>query len=205
MTQKASVNPGGPAEPGGRLPDPSQWVERYGAALYRYALFRVRDAAVAEELVQETFLAAWRGRDRFAGRSAAKTWLVGILKRKIVDHFRRENAGPAREGPGDADPILRQCFDKRGKWRVTPRDWGGDPAAELERREFWAVFQRCLTRLPAQQGDAFSLYELEGRSGKESREILHVTASNLWVLLHRARLRLARCLDLHWFGAAEKE
>lgn len=188
------------------LPDPAQWVNRYGEALYRYAFFRVRNHAEAEELVQETLLAAWRGRERFAGRSTPKTWLIGILKRKLVDYFRAQPAHFPGDGVESTDRILTQCFDNRGKWRVQPRDWGNDPAADLEREDFWRIFHRCLAKLPAQQGDAFSLCELEDRPTKEVRQMLNVSSNNLWVLLHRARLRLARCLDVNWFGnAAERE
>jgi RNA polymerase sigma-70 factor (ECF subfamily) len=82
-----------------RLPDPGEWVERYGDALYRYALARLRRPQEAEEAVQDTLLAALKGRGQFQGQSHPRTWLIGILKRKIADLFRRA----ARSGPGD-DP-----------------------------------------------------------------------------------------------------
>ena len=185
-------------EPPPRLPDPALWVERYGDGLFRYAFVRVRRREIAEDLVQETFLAALRARDQFGGRSSFRTWLTGILRRKIVDHIRRESRRSSAD-LGAAPSWLERLFDHNGKWRVEPTAWGSDPSAALEQKEFWEVFQRCLAKLPARLADAFTLWELDELSSQEVRQILNVSANNLWVLLHRARLGLARCLDVNWF------
>jgi RNA polymerase sigma-70 factor, ECF subfamily len=181
--------------------NPERWVDDHGDLLYRYALVRVRDASHAEELVQETFLAALASRERFAGASSERTWLVGILKHKIVDHFRRS----ARELTGDAplgDDDLELFEESSRYWihEVGPADWGADPAAAFERARFWETLDRCLGELAPRAASAFALRELEGLDGGEICKVLGVTPTNLWVMLHRGRAHLRLCLEKHWVG-----
>jgi RNA polymerase sigma-70 factor (ECF subfamily) len=178
-----------------QLPEPAEWLSRYGDALYRYALARLRRPQEAEEAVQETLLAALKARRQFQGRSHPRTWLMGILKRKVVDRLR----AAAREASGVATD-LDAWFDGRGKWRRPPVRWD-DPAAAAERSEFWRVVRRCLAKLPARMGAAFTLRTLDEQEPGEVCRQLAVSPANLWVLLHRARLRLVRCLEIHWFDA----
>lgn len=180
--------------------DPEQWVDEHGDLLFRYALVRVRDASIAEELVQETFLAALKSRERFAGSSSERTWLVGILKHKVVDHFRRR----ARELPAE-DPFGREdldLFQEHGYWihDVGPVDWGADPAADYERTRFWDVLGHCIGELPTRAASAFTLRELDGLEADEICKVLGVTSTNLWVMLHRARAHLRLCLEKRWIG-----
>jgi RNA polymerase sigma-70 factor (ECF subfamily) len=188
----------------GRAPA-ADWVERYGDDLYRFALLRVRNAHDAEDLVQETLLAGFRARAQFAGRAAVRSWLTAILKRKIVDWLREKGRGERAGAIRPTEDLLDNLFDARGKWRVKPGFWGAPPEAALERKEFWQVLRRCLDRLPARQASVFSLREIEQMSNQEVRRALRVSPSNLWVLLHRARLGLSRCLDLHWFGRTKRK
>jgi RNA polymerase sigma-70 factor (ECF subfamily) len=180
--------------------DPSAWVDRYGDYLFRYAMVRIRDRSAAEDLVQETFLAALAGRDRFAGASSEATWLVGILKHKVADHFRRQ----ARESPVDAadlrDPPDPSAFDGSGHWVSGPADWGGDPAELLRQQEFREQLLRCLSGLPPGHANAFTLREIDGAATGEICKVLNVTETNLWVILHRARMQLRRCLEDRWFA-----
>ncbi len=176
------------------LPVPEEWLERYGDALYRFARARLRQSHEAEEAVQDTLLAALRTRDQFQGRSDPRTWFIGILKRKIVDRL-RSSARQATE----ADPAeLDAWFDSSGHWRRSPRDWG-DPAAFVERSDFWRVLRRCVDGLPPQMAAAFTLRTLDDNDPKEVCQELAISPSNLWVLLHRARLRLVSCLQANWF------
>jgi RNA polymerase sigma-70 factor (ECF subfamily) len=183
-----------PARPD--LPEPAEWLGRYGDALYRYALARLRRPHEAEEAVQEALLAALRARGQFQGRSRPGTWLMGILKRKVVDRLR----AAAREARGTDPDDLDFWFDARGKWRRPPGRWD-DPAAAAERSEFWGVVRRCLARLPARMAGAFALRTLDEQAPADVCRELGISPGNLWVLLHRARLQLVRCLELHWFGA----
>lgn len=180
--------------------DPDRWVDEHGDALFRYAILRLRDQELAEEVVQETFLEALRVRESFAGRSTERTWLVGILRHKILDHFRRR--GRRRE-ESNLDAYERpdgSTFDGRGHWKAFPADWD-QPGRDIERGEFWAVFGRCLSDVPRGLADAFFLRELDGLDSPSICETLKITPANLWARLHRARTLLRRCLETRWFGA----
>ena len=192
-------------DPSHQPTDPAAWLDQHGDALYRFALARVRDPALAEDLVQETLLAALRARDSYAGAAAERTWLIAILKNKIIDHFRRS----AREAPLPDEPdddVIDALFRSpgNGHWNRMPSRWD-EPESALEQTHFWQVFQECLEGLPARQAQLFSLVEFEGLATEELCKLLAVSTSNVWVMLHRARLRLRECLEQNWFGpAAEK-
>lgn len=179
------------------LPDPRELVDRHGDYLYRYAIARVGDPELAKDLVQETLLAAVQGGDRFSGRSSPKTWLVAIMRHKIVDHFRRS----AREW-ADLDPNPEDgAFDASGRWSAPPADWRTDPGIALDRAEFWEALRECLTELPRRQATAFSLREIDGLDTEELCQVFETTATNVWVLVHRARMALRRCLEASGFGS----
>jgi RNA polymerase sigma-70 factor (ECF subfamily) len=183
---------------GQTLPEPVEWLTRYGDALYRYALALLRRPHDAEDVVQETLLAALKARGEFQGRCHPRTWLMGILKRKVVDRLR----AAAREVPAANLDDLDFWFDSRGKWRKAPGRWD-NPAAAAERSEFWGVLRRCLARLPVRMASAFTLRTLDDQSPDEVCRELAISSANLWVLLHRARLHLVRCLERHWFDLEE--
>lgn len=185
------------------LTDPESWVERYGDYLYRYALARVGDPSAAEDIVQETLMAALRARQGFQRRSGFRTWLTGILKHKVVDHFRRRR--PDREGSGEdpADFDADSPFDGRGKWKSGPAAWGSDPAGSLERKEFLNWLFYCLGVLPDRMARVFMLREFDGYDTPEICQEMDITATNCWTLLHRARVALRRCLEKHWADRGE--
>jgi RNA polymerase sigma-70 factor (TIGR02943 family) len=178
--------------------EPSQWLDRYGDGLFRYALSRLRNREAAEEVVQETFVSALKARDQYSGRGSENGWLVGILKRKIIDYVRRRNrllSGTDDDSQADLSETL---FDQTGRWREDPRLFGRDPAAGMESKEFRAALNDCLTGLSEKQRNVFTLREIEDISSDLICKELDITPSNLWVLLHRARLRLASCLRSKW-------
>ena len=182
--------------------DPSEWVDRYGDFLFRYAMLRVRDRSAAEDVVQETFLAALAGRKSFSGGSSESTWLVGILKHKIADHFRKR----AREAPlPEAEPSGNDPFDRRGHWNPGPFDWGGDPEDLLRRKDFLDRFLECLSGLSRNQADAFTMREIDGAGTGEICKVLNLSETNLWVILHRARMHLRRCLEVRWFETIRRD
>ncbi|MFG0283476.1 MAG: sigma-70 family RNA polymerase sigma factor [Phycisphaerales bacterium JB039] len=179
--------------------DPDRWVPDHGEALLRFAQVRLRDHDAACEAVQETLAAALGARDSFAGQASERTWLIAILKRKVVDEIRRRaRTGPTSE---DARQIEGDLFE-RGFWRRRPADWPADPGASMQQQEFWDALEACLAALPERTGQAFVLRELDGLDTAEICEILALTPTNLSTLLHRARLRLRECLSQRWFGGA---
>ena len=185
--------------------DPEAWVDEHGDALFRYALFRIQDAQVAEDLVQETFLAAIRGKDSFAGRSTVKTWLFGILKHKIIDHIRKISRERPEENIETIADLASKDFDDRGGWNYQPSEWTTNPSLIFQQQEFWQILKTCLSELPPRLNQAFTLRELDGLSAEEVRKILGVTPTNGGVMLHRARMRLRECLELRWFGEEKRK
>lgn len=183
--------------------DPSEWVDRYGDYLFRYGMLRLRDRSTAEDLVQETFLAALKDRGAYSGNSSESTWMVGILKHKIADHFRRQ----AREAPLEDGDLREQpdpsSFDRSGHWVSGPADWGGNPADLYREKRFLDQFKKCLAGLSPNQANAFTLREIEGADTAEICKVLNVTETNLWVILHRARALLRRCLETRWINRSE--
>ena len=182
-----------------------RWVDRYGDQLYRYALVRTRDPHLAEDLVQEALLAALKSRGDFEGRSSVKTWLVAILKNKIMDHLRRVyREQPLLASETDADPI-DALFNERGHWKNSPGDWRQDPAAVLEQKQFMQILHACLAQMPERLAHAFMLREMDGLSPREICKVMNISPSNSWVILYRARMRLRECIGRQWPGADRRK
>jgi RNA polymerase sigma-70 factor, ECF subfamily len=188
-----------------RLSDPERWVEAYGDYLFRYALSRLRDPAKAEDMVQEAFLAALKGVKSFQGRSTEKSWLMGILKNKIFDHYRKSS----RETPfTDLEFYSDEESDRyipdgpfKDAWihQSGPQEWS-DPGASLDNEAFWKTYRDCSNKLPKNVSTVFNMREVDGVESKDICAILNITENNLWVMLHRARMALRRCLETNWFG-----
>lgn len=184
--------------------DVSVWLAEYGDALFRYAKKRVGDRDVAEDLVQDTFLAALRSASEFEGRSKVLTWLIGILRHKIADHMRKLARQRERDEKHRQEQQQADVFHN-GHWRVGLRPWTKDaqesnPASAIESREFWQVVESCREKLPAKLATAFRMRDLEQLSMADICETLEITTSNLSVRLHRARVLLRECLDQNWFA-----
>ena len=185
-----------------RTINPEEWLKQHGNVLFRYALSRVRERETAEDLVQETFLAALRSQENYAGRAAEQTWLVGILRHKILDHYRRrrEDSLPAEtEGEAQSD-LVDRLFNRSGHWVEGPKAWK-DPRQALRQDEFFEVLQRCVQALPGRHGEVFSLYQIDQNSSESVCEALGISSSNFGVIMYRARLRLRQCLEVNWFAA----
>ncbi len=196
---------------GENLSKPEDWVAEYGDYLFRYAIVRLRNSEAAEDAVQETFLAALKARDSFSKRSSPKTWLVGILRHKIIDYIRKQSRErPATElESADSDSAMDDLFDRRGHWKMdalgdAPGEWPDNPRKALAQKEFRAVLDSCMSNLPGRLAQAFALREIEGFKGKEVGKALDIPPTNLWAMLRRARMRLRRCLDINWFGKPSK-
>jgi len=174
--------------------------------LFRFALGRLRNEATAEDLVQETFLAALRGGQSFAGRSAEKSWLVSILKNKICDYYRkasRETSFTDLEfySAEERDSFIPDGLFK-GAWNpeTGPLAWSSDPGAGVDNQEFWKAYHHCASQMPPKIAAVFTMREVDEVESKEICSILNISESNLWVMLHRARMALRHCLENNWFG-----
>ncbi len=174
--------------------DVALWVDQFADSLFRYAMAKTGDVTIAEDLVQDTFVAAVSRRDSFRNESAVLTWLLAILKRKIADYYRKQSRQPTE-----------QLNDKANRNHptenaVAPRRWCDDPAQICEDREFWKTFNLCVDKLPSKLSDAFILREVNQHSLEEVRELLGVSATNLSMRLHRSRMAVRDCLNKNWFG-----
>jgi RNA polymerase sigma-70 factor (ECF subfamily) len=181
------------------IENPEQWVDLYADDLFCYALKFISNRDTAQNLIQETFLAALKNRHTFAGQSKAKTWLIGILKNKISDHLRSKY----REIPVSQlvdQEAIDSFFDSQSSHLTQePKAWAFNPSFHIENKEFWSTFQECLKGLPERTAQAFCLREIDGMESKEICKVLGITTTNLWVALHRARIQLRGCLGKHWF------
>ena len=173
-------------------------LESHRTALMRFAILQVRNHEIAEDLTQETLLAAIAQKGKFEGRSAIRTWLVSILRHKIINHINRNG----RETPmdmSDADE-LDELFLANGRHVDMPRDWG-TPDAVLSEKSFFAALEKCVSGLPIATGQAFLMREVMGCEADEICKELEISGTNLWVMLHRARMRLRACLETGWLAA----
>lgn len=198
-----------PAPPAS-LVNPERWVQEHGDALFGYAALRVPNQAVAQDLVQETFLAAIKARDGFQGHSTERAWLFGILRNKLADFYRLQSREVLLNASDSAVPEERGAFGANGLGRdgwiqaLAPKAWE-TPEEILVSKEFQQVLTGCLSRLPHKIARVFLLREIEDVSSDEICKDLGVSANNVWVMLHRARMGLRRCLEAHWFGDSEAQ
>jgi RNA polymerase sigma-70 factor (ECF subfamily) len=174
-------------------------VQALRPQLMRFARAQLRNDAWAEDAVSEAVLAALAKPQAFAGQSQLKTWLVGILKHKLVDQIRRHSREVSATSEADEQDIDALLFNDGGMWREVPAEWG-DPQAALGQREFFEVLEICVEQLPGVQGRIFLMREWLELGTDEICKELGITPTNAWVLLHRARLRLQTCLQERWFG-----
>jgi RNA polymerase sigma-70 factor (TIGR02943 family) len=182
------------------MTDLAEQVQALRPQLMRFARAQLRNDALAEDAVSETVLAALERPQAFAGQSQLKTWLIGILKHKVVDQLRRatREVASSDEETGDLSDDL---FDDTGHWRSPPADWG-NPEASLGRSQFFQVLELCIDKLPGKLGRVFMMREWLELETDEICKELQITPTNLWVMLHRARLRLRECLEITWFAEA---
>jgi RNA polymerase sigma-70 factor (ECF subfamily) len=184
--------------------DISRDLDQHRGYLLRVARLQLRDEALAEDIVQETLLAALSG-SGFSGKSSLRTWLTGILKHKIVDAIRRKQREPmVASAFGDIESELDiedfdALFNERGGWDAKPADWG-DPDAALSQRQFLDVMDICLDKLPPNTARVFMMREVMELETDEICKELAITANNLWVILYRARMALRQCLEQNWFA-----
>lgn len=178
-----------------------QQLIEHRAYLLRFARLQLRHDNWAEDAVSETLLAALSKPQSFNNRSQLKTWLIGILKHKVIDLIRsnaRLVALPDACADDESDELDRIAFKADGHFAQAPNDWG-DPDKTLQQAQFFLVLDACMERLPPAMGRLFLMREWLELSSQEICKELSLTPTNLYVQLHRARLRLQECLNIHWF------
>ncbi|SHL69130.1 RNA polymerase sigma-70 factor, ECF subfamily [Chitinophaga jiangningensis] len=175
---------------------PKNWVKRYADDFFRFAMTRVSDKILAQDLVQDTFLSALQSAAQFKGQSSERNWLMAILKNKIIDHYRRQGKVGTLVSLDDGDSF----FDEKGHWRkdAAPQQWPDSWQAPGEQTEFLRVLQECIHKLNGMGQAVVNLKYLQEKNSKEICKELSITASNYWVLMHRAKLHLRSCLDKNW-------
>lgn len=186
------------------MPSFEQQVADLRDYLLKFARLQLRNEAWAEDAVSEAVLAAIAKPQGFDSRSQLKTWLVGILKHKIIDalrHHSREATTLDSSPDSQTDPLDLIAFEADGHFSQTPADWG-NPEQDASSRQFFVILEACTNKLPAVQGRLFLMREWLELSSEEICKELQLTPTNLYVQLHRARLRLRECLEMHWFAKA---
>ena len=186
------------------LSSPEHWLTKHGNYLFRFAMLQLRDEHLAEDAVQETLLAALEGQKNFSGNASERTWLISILKNKVVDIIRKKIREPTQENleeqMDDAqNDVVDALFDARGHWVTPPQDWG-NPEKMLEQKRFWEIFTECMKNLPPQLALLYSLREISGMATDEICKDMAISPTNSWVMLHRARIGLKQCFEINWLG-----
>ncbi len=186
-------------------------IAREQKYLYRYAITRLRDPDLAQDVVQYTILAAMEAAERFQGKASLRTWLIAILRNKILDAMKAHARLVSLESDPSTEDALDHDVDKQfnldGRWSTTyrPTSWA-NPEAAFENTQFWTVFERCLEHVPPRIAEVFVLREVLGETIADICKILDLSASNCSVMLFRARMRLKDCLDVNWFrGETRKD
>ena len=184
---------------------PQNWVDEHGNYLYNFAIVRVNDRDKAEDLVQETFLAGLKAKDKFQGKSSERTWLISILKRKIIDTYRKQYSSKVSSmadyehniSDGDfyrtEDPFKGHWLEGKG-----PHSNSLLPEGEIEQDELREVIRLCIKHLPPNLAAAFVMKMIDEADSEEICKELGITSSNLWVMLHRARLKMRSCVENKW-------
>jgi RNA polymerase sigma-70 factor (ECF subfamily) len=182
-----------------------QWVTQYADDLYRWALHKTNDRETSEDLVQETFLSAYKSIDKFQQKSQPKTWLFSIINNKITDFHRKKfretivNQSSLQSTPNDVD-VLDNFFDKDGSWKpeAVASSWMDNEEHLLDNMEFKGILQNCMQALPEKWFYAIHFKYMEEKDGQEICQELGITSSNYWKMLQRAKLQLKMCLEKNW-------
>jgi len=187
---------------------PEKWAQEHSDYLYGYAITRIYVKDDALDLVQETFYSALKARESFKGDSSERTWLIAILKRKIIDYYRKKvsrKESELQQGCADENYFTTSGFWE-GHWKEErmPKTWAYTENS-IENEEFEAILKKCMELLPSKAGACFTLKVMEEYSSEEVCKELGITASNLWTMMHRVKLQLRECLEINWFGKKKRE
>ncbi|GMN07626.1 hypothetical protein MTsPCn5_30150 [Croceitalea sp. MTPC5] len=177
---------------------PDTWIDNYADYLFNYAITRVSDTEIAKDLVQETFFAGLKSAKNYKGDAAERTWLIAILKRKVIDHYRKINS---KKGKAEVRMGYSSNSDEEGDWLeekvADPYGKSGDET--IENQELGLAIHDCIAKLPKKQSLVFTMKTVQGMSTEDICNELGINASNLWVMIHRARTSLMGCMNQNWF------
>lgn len=176
--------------------DPNKWVDKYADYLFNYAIVRVNDREIANDLVSETFLAGLNSKDNFLGKASERTWLISILKRKVIDYYRRINSQK-----GKAEVRINYSDDENnGEWleEQVADDFDRSAEDEMENEELRLAILECLDEINPKHAAIFKMKTIDGADTEAVCNEFKITPSNLWVIIHRARTALAACLEKKW-------
>jgi RNA polymerase sigma-70 factor (ECF subfamily) len=182
----------------------SEWVENYSDSLYSWAFYKTSNRETTEDLIQETFISAYQGIDKFENKSNPKTWLFSILNNKLIDHYRKKFkniiSNESQLTFDTNDQFFDNFFDENDKWKnnVKPVIWEETDNLTTD-IDFMAVLQLCIENLPELWNSAIQLKYIDNRDGKVICKELNITSSNYWQILHRAKLQLRQCIENNWF------
>jgi RNA polymerase sigma-70 factor (ECF subfamily) len=177
---------------------PTLWIDKYADYLFNYAITRVNDSDLAKDLVQETFFSGLKSAKNFEGKATERTWLISILKRKIIDHYRKINS---TKGKAEVRMNFYEKGENEGNWieERVPQSWDNASEKEIENQELKEQLAACIDKLPEKYALVFRLKTIEDFGTEEICKELDITSSNLWVIIHRARTQLRKCMEDNWF------
>ncbi|MFT6869468.1 MAG: RNA polymerase sigma-70 factor (TIGR02943 family) [Polaribacter sp.] len=179
--------------------NPDKWIDKYADYLFNYAVVRVNNEALAKDLVQETFFAGLKSAKKFQGKASERTWLVAILKRKVIDHYRKINS---KKGQAEVKMNFYSDGENEGSWieERVPQSWDNEPEKLIENEELKTQLEVCINNLPEKYAMVFRMKTIQEFETEEICKELDITASNLWVIIHRARTQLRKCMEDNWFN-----
>ncbi|SIS83549.1 RNA polymerase sigma-70 factor, ECF subfamily [Zobellia uliginosa] len=177
---------------------PENWVDLYADYLFNYAIGRISDSEVAKDLVQETFMAGLKSAKNYKGDAAERTWLIAILKRKVIDYYRKINSN---KGKAEVRMNYSAQSDAEGDWleEQVADPFSSFENSNIENEELGLAIQDCISKLPKKQALVFTMKTIQGISTEDICNELDINPSNLWVMIHRARTALMDCLNQNWF------
>lgn len=176
-----------------------KWVDNYADYMYNYALVRLNDGNLAKDLVQDTFFAALKSAKNFKGKSTERTWLISILKRKIIDHYRKINS---KKGQAEVRMNFYDDGENTGSWleERVPQSWENHLEKSIENEELKSQLDACIDALPKKYEMVFRMKTIQELETEEICKELGITTSNFWVIIHRARVQLRKCMEDNWFN-----
>lgn len=183
--------------------DAQQWVKNYSDELYRYAYSKTGCQSKSEDLVQESFLSALQASSAFKGQSSERTWLFAILKNKIAEYYRKASTRYEKNASYFQTDEEDDFFAADGHWKpdMAPQTWSIATSAALENKELAMALDICVEKLPATQKDVVKMKLVEENETEIVCKELQLSASNFWVLIHRAKILLRACLEKNWLNA----